>query len=226
MIQINNLHYNYPNGVKALDGVNIVIKEKKVAIIGPNGAGKTTLLLHLNGLLIPKKGEIFVNNLKVEKKNFRKIRQILGIVFQNPEEQLFFPTVYDDVAFGPRNLGFSETEVKLLVRDALAKVGMLGFENRNPYHLSLGEKKKIAIATILSMKPKIIIFDEPTELLDPKAKKQILRVIDSFDGMKIIATHDLDIANNCDIVHILYKGKIVYSGNNLTRSLLERYELL
>jgi cobalt/nickel transport system ATP-binding protein len=226
MIKINQLKYAYPDGTKALHGVDLHVGKNELhAILGKNGSGKSTLLLHLNGI-IQGKGSVVVDGVAVSRKNMKQIRQKVGIVFQNPDDMLFSPTVYDDVAFGPRNMGLSEDEVHELVHKALSAVGMEEHEEKNPHHLSLGQKKRVSLAAVLSMNPKIIAFDEPTAYLDPKGRKEIIELICGLKCTKIIATHDLNILKNADMVHIMDGGKIVYSGKEADEAVLERYELV
>jgi len=224
IISIKDLTYVYPDGTRALNGVDLDVRENEsCALAGRNGAGKSTLLLHLNGTLSAKNGTVMIDGLKADAKNLKKIRRLVGIVFQNPDDMLFFPTVFEDVAFGPRNLGLGEDEVGERVTSALEAVGMGGFQDRNPHHLSIGQKKRTAIAAIISMKPKVIVFDEPTSNLDPRGKKEINELIKSLDCTKIISTHDMELAQECDTVHIIDDGRIVYSGKKPEKSVIERY---
>jgi len=231
IITIENLSYTYPDGTKALDAINLkVCKRECIGIIGPNGAGKSTLLLHLNGILRGS-GLVKVYDKNISDDNLRDIRKSIGIVFQDPEDQLFMPTVEDDVAFGPINLGYEKEEVELSVKEALQSVDMLNAKRRISHHLSFGEKKRIAIATILSMKPDIVALDEPTSNLDPKGRSEIIETLTKFDRTKIIATHDLDMVFEiCDRVIMLDKGLIVADGSTKKilsdRDLLEGHNLL
>lgn len=224
MIRIRGLTYDYPDGTSALNGVDLdVERDELAALIGRNGAGKSTLLLHLNGLLTAKSGNLVIDDMKVEAKHLKTIRKTVGIVFQNPDDMLFSATVYEDIAFGLRNIGFDEMKVKTAVEESLYAVDMIGNERKNPHHLSMGQKKKISIAVIVAMKPKVIVFDEPTSHLDPRGKKEIMDLIMSLKCTKIISTHDLELAGHCDTVHIMDNGRIVYSGKNLEKSVVERY---
>ena len=226
MIKVRGLTYDYPDGTSALNGVDLdVAKDEFVALIGRNGAGKSTLLLHLNGLLTAKSGTLVIDGMKVEAKYLKDIRKTAGIVFQNPDDMLFSPTVYEDIAFGLRNIGFDENQVKTAVEKSLCAVGMggRGYEAKNPHHLSLGQKKKISIAVIVAMNPKVIAFDEPTSHLDPRGKKEIMDLIMSLKCTKIISTHDLELAKHCDNVHIMDNGRIVYSGKKPEKSIIEKY---
>jgi cobalt/nickel transport system ATP-binding protein len=220
IIETNDVTYEYPDGTKALEEVNFNAEEGKiVALLGPNGAGKSTLFLHFNGILRPTEGSLIVDGekLKYEKKDLLKIRQKVGIVFQNPDDQLFAPTVLEDVAFGPMNMGLSNEDVEQRVKEALTRVGMEGYEKKAPHHLSGGQKKRVAIAGILAMKPKIMVLDEPTSGLDPKGASQILRLLYQLnsEGMTIvISTHDVDLVPiYASKVYIISQGKIIKEGN-------------
>ncbi|MBI3737159.1 ABC transporter ATP-binding protein [Candidatus Sumerlaeota bacterium] len=222
VLRIQNLNYAYPGGQRALDGISFEVQRgETVGVIGANGAGKSTLLLHLNGILQPRGGtagsaEVF--GMTVEKKNLRSIRAKVGLVFQNPDDQLFCPTVYEDVAFGPRNLRLAEDEVDRRVRRALESVGMEGFGPRSPHHLSVGEKRRIAIATVLSMNAELLAFDEPTSNLDPKGRREMIALLQSLSKTnppmtQIIVTHDLDLAREiCGRLILLSQGKIAGEG--------------
>lgn len=218
MIELRGLSYSYPDGTPALRGINMKIdKGERVAVIGPNGAGKSTLFLHLNGILRPTAGEVIIDGKKMEySRDLIKIRQKVGIVFQNPDDQLFSPTVREDVAFGPMNLGLPMDEVEERVRDALQKVGITGYENRAPHHLSGGEKKRVAIAGILAMKPEIMVLDEPTTGLDPETADGIIRILLelSMEGITvIISSHDVEIISQfAERVFVLNKGKLIAEG--------------
>lgn len=215
IIKIRNLEYVYPDGTKALKNINLdVHRGESIGLIGPNGAGKSTLLLHLNGILRGTKGSVEVLGMEVEEKNLLKIRQKVAIVFQEPDDQLFMPTVFDDVAFGPMNSGYFKEKVKEKVKKALKQVRMEGYEDRCSHHLSLGEKKKISIATVLSMDPEILILDEPTISLDPRARRELIDLLKNLNISKIIAGHDLElIIEICSRVVLLDEGKIVTNGN-------------
>ncbi|MDR0911629.1 MAG: ATP-binding cassette domain-containing protein [Methanobrevibacter sp.] len=220
MIEAKNITYKYPDGTVALNNINFSVEKGEiVALLGPNGAGKSTLFLHFNGILEPSKGEIYVDKeiLKYKKKNLMEVRQKVGIVFQNPDDQLFSPTVEEDVAFGPLNLGLSQEETKKRVEESLKKVGMSGFEKKPPHHLSGGQKKRVAIAGILAMNPEIMILDEPTSGLDPKGASKILKLLFELnkDGMTIIiSTHDVDLVPiYANEINIINHGEIIKSGN-------------
>ncbi|SCG85253.1 ATP-binding cassette domain-containing protein [Methanobacterium congolense] len=223
VIETREIIYEYPDGTKALENVNFKAEDGKiVALLGPNGAGKSTLFLHFNGILRPTSGEVVVNGHPVSynKKDLMKLRQNVGIVFQNPDDQLFAPTVMEDVAFGPMNMGLSRDEVEKRVKDALKRVGMEGFEKKPPHHLSGGQKKRVAIAGILAMDPKIMVLDEPTSGLDPKGASQIMRLLYDLneDGMTIIiSTHDVDLVPlYASTVYIISHGNIIKEGNPQT----------
>jgi len=192
-IRIANLRFAYPDGVEALRGVDLTVAAgEKVALLGPNGAGKTTLLLHLNGIL-QGKGHIRIMGQPLNNGNLKRIRGQVGLVFENPDDQLFSPTVFDDVAFGPLYMGLPKEEVLERVRLALEQVGMAGFEERLPYHLSLGQKKRIAIATVLSMSPTILALDEPFSSLDPGARRELMRLLQVLPQTMIVSTHHIPI---------------------------------
>ncbi|WP_224425611.1 ATP-binding cassette domain-containing protein [Methanobrevibacter sp. TMH8] len=220
MIEAKNITYLYPDGTKALDNINFnVEKGQIVSLLGKNGAGKSTLFLHFNGIFEPESGQILVDGeeLKYDKKSLLKVRQKVGIVFQNPDDQLFAPTVEEDVAFGPLNIGLSQEETKKRVTDALARVGMEGFEKKPPHHLSGGQKKRVAIAGILAMGPEIMVLDEPTSGLDPKGASKILKLLYELnnEGMTIIiSTHDVDLVPlYSNKVNIIRDGKIIKVGS-------------
>ena len=213
IIEIKDLCYTYPDGQQGLEFINLVVEPGEVvALIGPNGAGKSTLLLHLNGILRGH-SEIFICGLRVEDKNIREIRKRVGMVFQDPEDQLFSLNVFEDVAFGPVNMGFCQVEVKRRVKEALSRIGMSGYEKRSSHHLSIGEKKRIAIATVLSLDPDILALDEPTGSLDPGAKWSLIQLLKELCVTKIIATHDLDLVKSlCNRAVLLDKGRIIADG--------------
>jgi len=212
-IKIDNLSFGYPDGQQALTDITLTIYQgETVALIGPNGAGKSTLLLHLNGIL-HSDGEVKVLSKPVNDKNLRWVRSKVGLVFQNPDDQLFSPTVFDDVAFGPINMGYSEAEVRQSVTRALDWVGMTSYEQRSPHHLSVGEKKRISIATVLSMAPEILVIDEPTSNLDPGSKWSLISLLKRLPMTKIVASHDLELVQAlCQRVIILDQGRIIADG--------------
>jgi cobalt/nickel transport system ATP-binding protein len=215
-IEVNNLHYSYPDGHAALNGVSLRIEPcEKVALVGPNGAGKSTLILHLNGILAGK-GDICVAGLPVIKDNLGKVRARVGLVFQNPDDQLFSPTVYDDVAFGPLYQGLSPAEVRTRVEEALAVVHMSDYARRVSHHLSMGEKKRIAIATVLSMKPEVLVLDEPTAGLDPRARRSLINLLDALEITMLVSTHDMLMVRELfPRTVIMDEGKIVADGSTI-----------
>ena len=219
-LSTENLSFTYPDGTQALKNINIEIeKGEKVAIIGPNGAGKSTLISHFNGLTEPTSGCVKIEGkaISFEKDELLKVRQKVGIVFQDPNDQLFAPTVKEDIAFGPMNLGLSYGEVEKRVEDALKMVGMENYEDKTPHHLSGGQQKRIAIAGIIAMKPELMILDEPTAGLDPDGVEKVLNIMNQLnkEGMTlIISSHDIDmISKYADKIFILYNGEIIESGN-------------
>jgi cobalt transport protein ATP-binding subunit len=209
-IEIHNLTYAYPDGTPALAGISTVIQSgESVAILGPNGAGKSTLLLALSGLVLGT-GRITISGIELSKKTVRAVRRKVGIVFQNPDDQLFCPTVYDDVAFGPRNMGLPDVEVQERVENALAAMGIAGYEKRSAHHLSYGERKRASIATILSMDPDIVAFDEPAATLDPEGVYELKKVISKIEKTKLIVTHDISLASDlADRGIVIHHGKIL-----------------
>lgn len=214
IIEAEDLHYVYPDKTCALEKINFSITHgESVAVVGENGAGKSTLLMHLNGSLLASSGEMRIGHVPVTKKTLSNIRQNVGMVFQNPDDQLFMSTVFDDVAFGPLNLGLSEDEVKKRVEQALNTVGLLKVKDRPPYHLSGGEKRRIAIASVLSMYPNVLAMDEPSSDLDPKSRRMLIDLLKSFEHTKIIASHDLDlIIEVCERTLVIFDGRVEADG--------------
>ena len=225
-VAIRGLRYAYPDGVLALAGVDLRIEPgEKVGIIGANGAGKSTLLLHLNGILFAQKGEVAVFGTTVRKASLREIRRRVGVVFQNPDDQLFCPTVAEDVAFGPRNMGLPEEEVRRRVGDALAVVGMQGFEERSAHHLSFGQRKRVATATVISMRPEIWAFDEPSANLDPATQRVLESFIQARAETVLVVTQDLFFAaETCSRLVVLDGGRVAADGP--TESILAQDDLL
>jgi len=220
ILQTEEITYTYPNGPVALSGVSIdMAPGSKIALVGPNGAGKSTLLLMLSGILRPDAGRVVFSGqpLAYDKQSLRNLRRRVGLVFQNPDVQIIAPTVEADVAFGPVNLGFSPDAVRQAVRDALGYVGLRGYEKRSPHHLSGGEKKRVAIAGILAMKPDVLVFDEPTSSLDPASSEEIMELLDELaaDGRTVlISTHDVEIAYRwADSVILMGEGKVLARGS-------------
>ncbi len=191
MLEIIDLHYNYPDGIPALQGVSLHIAAgERVALIGPNGAGKSTLLLHTNGIL-QGQGSIKINGLEMSRNNLPRIRALVGMVFQNPDDQLFSLSIGEDVGYGPSYQGLSKEIVAQKIVNALKAVRMEGYAHRHPFHLSGGEKKRVSVATVLSMDPGILVLDEPTSGLDPKSRRELIALLASLPQAQLIATHDL-----------------------------------
>ena len=213
-VEIENFSYDYPDGTKALVGINLSIAGgEKVAIIGPNGAGKSTLLLAMSAFL-KGTGKISIDGIEVTAKNAKKVRGVLGLVMQNPDEQLFMPTLFDDVAFGPTNMGLDESEVRSRTAEALKTVGLEGMETKPPHHLSGGQKRSAAIATILSMEPKIITMDEPEADLDPRTRNKLTDLLKSLSQTLIIATCNMDFAAGlCERAVLIDAGRIIADVN-------------
>lgn len=213
LIRVSQLRYRYDDGTLALDGVDFELYPgETVAVFGPNGSGKTTFLLHLVGLL-EGEGEIEVCGFAVTRKNCPLVRQKVGILFQDSDDQLFMPTVFDDVAFGPLNLGLAREEVARRVRDCLRLVGMEGAANRAPYHLSAGEKRRAALAGVLAMEPEILILDEPVTFLDPPGRAALVEILQRLPQAKLIVSHDIDLARELATRAVFFSaGRIVASG--------------
>ena len=219
-LETKNLSFTYPDGTKALKNVNLKIKKgEKIAIMGPNGAGKSTLFSHFNGLSEPTSGHVEIEGEKIifERDELLKVRQKVGIVFQDPNDQLFAPTVKEDVAFGPMNLGLEYEEVERRIKESLEMVGMAGFEKKTPHHLSGGQQKRVAIAGIIAMRPDIMILDEPTAGLDPEGVDKVLNILNKLneEGMSIvISSHDIEMVNHfADKIFVLYDGEIIAEGD-------------
>ena len=219
-LETKNLTFTYPDGTQALKNVNIQIKKgEKIAIMGPNGAGKSTLFSHFNGLTEPTSGHVEVAGEKIifEKDKLLEVRQKVGIVFQDPNDQLFAPTVKEDVAFGPMNLGLEHEEVERRIEESLKMVGMEGFEEKTPHHLSGGQQKRVAIAGIIAMRPEIMILDEPTAGLDPEGVDKVLNILNDLnrEGISIIiSSHDIEMVSQfAEKIFILYNGEIIDSGD-------------
>ena len=214
MLAIEKLNYAYPDGHQAIRDVNLKIEEgESIALVGANGAGKSSLFKLIIGISEIKEGSIKVEELAVGKKTLKDIRRKVGMVFQNPDDQLFMTKVYDDIAFGPRNELLTEEEVEERVVNALEQLGITHLRDRMPHRLSGGEKRVIAIASVLAMNPRVILFDEPTSFLDPQARRNVINTLDSLKMTKISATHDLDMALDiCDRVIILHHGSVFADG--------------
>ena len=224
-IDIRNLRFAYPDGVLALNGIDLYIAPgEKVALVGPNGAGKSTLMLHMNGILHGE-GEIFVCGTRVSESTLAEVRAAVGLVFQDPDDQLFSQTVFEDVAFGPLYMGLPESEVQGRVRQALAAVGMQGSEGRVPHHLSVGEKKRVAIATVLSMEPEILALDEPTSGLDPRSRRGLVHLLKDLPQTMLISTHDMRLVAELSSRTILIDAGVIVA-DGATRAILSEAELL
>ncbi|MBR3140679.1 MAG: ATP-binding cassette domain-containing protein [Methanobrevibacter sp.] len=231
MLEVKNIKYSYNTKYQALKGVSLKInKGEMVALLGKNGAGKSTLFLHLNGIYEPDEGQVFIDGeeLKYDKKSLLKFRQKVGTVFQNPDDQIFAPTVEEDVAFGPLNLGLEMEEVQDRVQEALKRVGMEGFEKTAPHHLSGGQKKRVAIAGILAMKPEIMVLDEPTAGLDPQGVTNLSKLLNELndEGITIIiSTHEVDLVPNyANRVFVLVDGLLIDEGT--PKEIFSRPEIL
>jgi len=230
VVEIRNLRFAYPDGFEALKGIDLVIRPcEKVAVTGPNGAGKSTMFLHLNGILRGD-GQVTIQGMPVTEANLGRIRGLVGLVFQDPDDQLFSPTVFEDVAFGPLHMGLPEHEVRQRVTWALRQVGMEGQESRMPHHLSLGQRKRVAIATVLSMDPSILVLDEPTAGLDPRTRRGLIQLLCELPRTMLIATHDMRLVREvCERTIIMDEGRIVADGPTVQiladRDLLERHGL-
>jgi cobalt/nickel transport system ATP-binding protein len=234
VLEIKDLAFAYPDGNQALFGVNLTINEgERVALLGPNGAGKSTLVMHMNGIHPTAQGSIYVAGQLVDAKNkevLRDIRAKVGIVFQDPDDQLFMPTVGEDVAFGPYNMGVRGEELEKIVSESLSKVGMLEYKDRPPHHLSFGQRRRVAVATVLAMNPEILVLDEPSSNLDPASRRELAEILKSLKITLIMVTHDLPYAAElCERSVILSGGIIVADDKtpNILRneSLLSQYRL-
>ncbi|MGY1812144.1 energy-coupling factor ABC transporter ATP-binding protein [Blastococcus sp. SYSU D00820] len=223
---VEDLAFAYPDGHQALYGVDLRVERgERVALLGPNGAGKTTLVLHLNGILSGGRGSVSVAGLPVGRSTLQEVRRRVGVVFQDPDDQLFMPTVGEDVAFGPRNLGLPEAEVAARVTAALEQVGMAGVADRPPHHLSFGQRRRVAVATVLSMHPEILVLDEPSSNLDPAGRRELSEVLDALPVTMLMVTHDLPYALQlCPRSVVLDGGVVVADGP--TRELLADPALL
>ena len=213
-LAVEGLAFAYPDGHQALFGVDFTIQNgERVALLGPNGAGKTTLVLHLNGILTGGRGTVSVSGFPVAKQNLKEIRRRVGIVFQDPDDQLFMPTVRGDVAFGPANMGVKGDELEAAVQEALVAVGMEAFADRPPHHLSFGQRRRVAAATVLAMKPDILVLDEPSSNLDPAARREFAEILLGLNLTVFMVTHDLPYALElCPRSLILNNGVIVADG--------------
>lgn len=225
-LDVRDLAYAYPDGTQALFGVTLSIaRGERVALLGPNGAGKTTLVMHLNGILTAGHGEVSVAGLPVRKENLKEVRRRVGLVFQDPDDQLFMPTVREDVAFGPANMGLRGADLDHAVVTALEKVGMADVIDRPPHHLSFGQRRRVAVATVLAMDPEILVLDEPSSNLDPASRRELAEILRGLDVTVLMVTHDLPYAMElCDRSVILSGGVIAADGP--TREILADADLL
>jgi len=215
IIRLQNLSFSYPGGRQALSGVSLTVcRGEKVAIVGPNGAGKSTLFLHLNGTIRTQgQSQVEIGGLVPNEKTLRTLRAQVGLVFQDPDDQLFSPSVFDDVAFGPLHLGCPPDEVHARVGRALAAVGMVGHEQHMPHHLSLGERKRVAIATVLAMHPDVLVLDEPSSGLDPRARRSLIGLLAGLPQTMLVASHDMRLVwDLCPRTIILDAGRLVADG--------------
>ena len=225
VLVVKDLHFSYPDGHAALHGVSLnLCNGDKVALVGPNGAGKSTLMLHLNGILNGK-GEVEISGKRLTRDNLPAIRSLVGLVFQNPDDQLFSPTVFEDVAFGPLHMGLAEDEVRQRVDTALEAVRMSNYKDRLSHHLSVGEKKRIAIATVLSMNPSLLVLDEPSAGLDPRARRTLINLLRELPITMLVSTHDMALVKELfPRTIVMDEGKIVADG--LTQDILADETLL
>ncbi len=225
-VDLEHVHFRYPDGFEALRGVDLHIGGgEKVALVGPNGAGKSTLMLQLNGTLRPAHGSVRVAGLPVTRETIRRVRAEVGLVFQDPDDQLFSPTVFDDVAFGPLHMGMSADEVHRRVERALAAVGMAAFAHRVPHRMSLGQRKRVALATVLSMSPSILVFDEPSAGLDPRGRRELITLLRGLDQTMLVSTHDMRlVAEVFPRTVVVDDGQVVADG--ATDRILADSELL
>lgn len=229
-IELEGVKYAYPDGTVALDEISLkILKGERVAILGPNGAGKSTMVMLMNGLYTPTNGSIKISDVPLSRKSVPEIRRRVGVVFQNPDDQLFCPTLWEDLAFGPLNMGLPKEEVKQRVREALETVHLEGYENKAPHHLSIGEKKRAAIASVLAMKPEILVLDEPTANLDPGSSRELTAFLnklhDTQEVTLVLATHDVNLVPMlADRIYLLNKGKILIEG--LTPEIFSNPKLL
>ncbi len=219
-IEVEHLHFVYPDGFEALRGIHLRIpRGEKVALVGPNGAGKSTLMLHLNGINTPTHGSVRIGGTLIDRTSVKRIRAEVGLVFQDPDDQLFSPTVFEDVAFGPLHMGVPESEIHERVERALAAVGMAGSERRLPHRLSLGQRKRVALATVLSMDPSVLVFDEPSAGLDPRGRRELIVLLRSLDQTLLVSTHDMRLVDEVfPRTVVMDDGEIV--GDDATATLL------
>lgn len=214
IVEFQDVHFHYPDGTAALNGISLKITHgESVGIVGANGSGKSTFLMHTNGYLLPQSGTITVGDFRLDKRTRQEIRKKVGLIFQNPDDQLFMPTVFDDVTFGPLNLGLSPERAGESARHALETVGGIALKDKPPHHLSGGQKSAVAIAAVIAMQPEILVMDEPASHLDPKSRRALINLLRHFHHTKIIASHDLDlILDICRRCIIIKHGKVVADG--------------
>ncbi len=228
-LEISGVAFAYPDGNQALYGVNLKVeKGERVALLGPNGAGKTTLVMHLNGIHAAQKGSVKIAGTTIDasdKLNLKKIRSQVGIVFQDPDDQLFMPTVREDIAFGPYNMGIRGAELDRIVNEALAQVGMSDFADRTPHHLSFGQRRRVAVAGVLAMKPEILVLDEPSSNLDPASRRELATILSSLDVTILMVTHDLPYALELCSRAVVLSGGLI-AEDSPTRALLADGEKL
>ncbi|MGH3505715.1 MAG: energy-coupling factor ABC transporter ATP-binding protein [Nocardioidaceae bacterium] len=217
VLSVTGLAYAYPDGHQALYGVDLALRRgERVALLGPNGAGKTTLVLHLNGILEAQEGSVEVAGLPVGRENVQEVRRRVGLVFQDPDDQLFMPTVADDVAFGPANMGVRGAALEARVATALGQVGMAEYADRPPHHLSFGQRRRVAVATVLAMQPEILVLDEPSSNLDPASRRELAEILRQLDITVLMVTHDLPYALElCPRSVVLSDGVIVADGSTV-----------
>lgn len=225
-VRVTALRCVYPGGQVALDGVDLTVGAgERVAVLGPNGAGKTSLMLHLNGVLTATSGTVEIGGITIARKTLREIRRRVGLVFQDPDDQLFMPTVAQDVAFGPANFGVTGDELAARVATALAAVSLGDQAHRSPAHLSAGQRRRAALATVLACRPEVLVLDEPSANLDPMARRELAKALEPLATAMLIVTHDLPYAAQlCDRAVVLDAGRVVADGD--IRSILADTELL
>ena len=225
-LEISNLSFQYPDGYQALNEINFGLDEgDSLGILGPNGAGKTTLILHLNGILGDMNGSIVLNNLEFTEDNLAEIRKTVGVVFQDPDDQLFMPTVLEDVMFGPKNFGYSEEASLENAIEALKMVGMDEYQEKAPHHLSFGKKRKVAIASVLASKPQLLVLDEPSSNLDPSSRRELIDILLSLDVSIVLVTHDLPMALEiCPRSIVVNNGTVTQDGK--TKELLTNEKIM
>ncbi len=215
IIELEDIHYTYPDGTPALNGISCrIVHGESVGIVGANGAGKSTLLLQINGILVPTKGKVRIGEVALSKKTVKELRRRVGFLFQNPDDQLFMPTVFEDVTFGPLNLGWTPENVEQAAKKALDQVKCSGLKDRPPHKLSEGQKRSICIASVIVMDPDILVMDEPSSNLDPRSRRQLIQLLGTFQHTKILATHDLDMVMElCERTIILNEGRVAADGS-------------